>query len=290
MKVLIVGGTRFFGKRLAEDWLQAGAEVTLLNRGSQPDKWGGRVKRLVADRKDLQKNAAVLGDLNWDIVYDQICYDSFDAEGSVEAFRGRCGRFVFTSTQSVYRLGSSLRETDFDPLRHSLKDRITRDIDYGEAKRQAEAYFFRQKDFPLCAVRLPIVLGEDDYTKRLHWHVDRIRNNQNILIPNLAARLSFIHAKDAAHSLKYLGTQSFHGPVNVCSPDHISLATLVSLIEEIVGQKALLIDSSQTADDVQSPFGVASDWYMNTDRIVRIGLSVSPIKNWLRPLIGQLYR
>lgn len=45
-KILVFGGTRFFGKRLVESLLQAGHDVTIATRGLTVDPFGSTVKRV----------------------------------------------------------------------------------------------------------------------------------------------------------------------------------------------------------------------------------------------------
>ena len=42
-RILVIGGTRFFGLRLVEGLLEAGHAVTLATRGRAADPFGGRV-------------------------------------------------------------------------------------------------------------------------------------------------------------------------------------------------------------------------------------------------------
>ncbi len=44
-KVLVLGGTRFFGKHLVEALLQDGHDVTIATRGITEDSFGSRVKK-----------------------------------------------------------------------------------------------------------------------------------------------------------------------------------------------------------------------------------------------------
>ncbi len=72
--VLVLGGTRFFGKNLVELLLQQGHEVTLLTRGQTTDPFGEQIHRLIADRTDEQALQQAVGDQSYDVVYDNICY------------------------------------------------------------------------------------------------------------------------------------------------------------------------------------------------------------------------
>src|SRR5690606_30126064 len=146
------------------------------------------------------------------------------------------------SSQSVYGEGAGLTEADFDPLNHRFATPADRNADYGEAKRQAEAVLFQENAFPVTAVRFPIVLGDDDYTERLKFHVDRVRNGKPVFFPNLDAKLSFVDSADAAGFLHFLAGHGPLGPVNCCSPEPISLRSLISAIEGALGAEAVTTD------------------------------------------------
>ena len=50
--VLVLGGTRFFGKHLVNELLAQGMKVTIATRGKTPDSFGSSVERLIFDRED----------------------------------------------------------------------------------------------------------------------------------------------------------------------------------------------------------------------------------------------
>ena len=87
-----------------------------------------------------------------------------------------------------------IKEDYFSPSNYDFARDINQSENYAEAKRQAEAVFFQEAKFPVVAARFPIVLGEDDYTKRLLFHIDRVLEEKEIFFPNIKARISFIHS------------------------------------------------------------------------------------------------
>ena len=287
MKALVIGGNRFFGKRLVSHFLQKNISVTLLNRGQRQDDFGSKVKRINLDRKLLHKNHPALGNEQWDIIYDQVCYDAIEAQSACEAFEGRTKRYIFISSQSVYNPGQNISEAAFNPQTYTFASSVDQDKDYGEAKRQAEAVFFKRAKFPVTAVRFPIVLGEDDYTERLKFHVEHLREERPIYFPNIDAKISFIQSADAAAFLNSLVDKELVGPINCCSSEPISLRSVVELIEKVVGAK-LPLGSKEIADT--SPFGIESDWYMNVSKLDQYGFKVKPINQWLPSLIEILAR
>ncbi len=50
MKILALGGSRFFGKKLVSKLLDAGHSVTVANRGNLDDGFGNRVSRVRTER------------------------------------------------------------------------------------------------------------------------------------------------------------------------------------------------------------------------------------------------
>ncbi len=87
MNVLIIGGTRFVGYQLAWRLIAGGHRVTLLNRGTTADPFGGRVERLVADRSTADF-ARVLGGRDFDAAVDFACYTGEDAAGAIATLGG----------------------------------------------------------------------------------------------------------------------------------------------------------------------------------------------------------
>jgi len=54
---------------------------------------------------------------------------------------------------------------------------------YNEVKRQAEAALEQcYAHIPSVAVRFPFVVGEDDYTRRLHFYAEHVINQSRCLL------------------------------------------------------------------------------------------------------------
>lgn len=283
-QILVIGGNRFFGKRLVKKLIANGDQVTVLNRGHLADGFGEKIARVNCDRDDVEKLKASVQHKTWDIVYDQVCFDAHQARAACEIFSKTTKKYIFTSTQSVYLPGQNLPESVFDPKTHSYEKVLARDENYGEAKRQCETVFFAQDKMPVVAVRFPIVMGPDDYTERLKFYVDKIKNGESVYLPNVEARMSFIHAQDAADGLFLLGNINFTGPVNMASKNPMRLKDLVGWIEKTVDKKAV-IRSNALSPDEKSPYGLESDWSMNIERAQSLGFTPKEISDWIVAVI-----
>lgn len=286
MKILVIGGNRFFGKRLVHLLIKSKHEITILNRGNLADDFEGSVQRIICDRTNAAELKKQVGDTRWDIVYDQVCYDDKTAREACKIFLGKTRKYIFTSSVSVYPLGSGIKESGFDPLTYKYKKSVLSKEDYAEAKRQAEVEFFKNKDMSVVAVRLPIVLGPDDYTERLKFHIEKIKNHKGIYFPNPKARISFVSSQDAALFLKHLINVDFKGAINCASPDAIELQEVVKIIENTTNRKAQLDD--KVIQDNQSPFGISNDWCVDVSLMKNLGFQTKPLLDWLPQLIENI--
>lgn len=286
--VLVLGGTRFFGKNLVELLLKEQIKVTLLTRGQTEDEFGDKVQRLVVDREDAMALEKAIGDQQYDVVYDNICFTPQQAREAASIFQHKAKRYILTSSLSVYDFGTGIcHESDVDTHHYTIDKDPEAKLSYGEGKRQAEAVFFQQADFPVAAVRFPIVLGPNDYTKRLHFHVERVLSDQVIGISNLEAQMNFIHEQEAAEFLFWLGmTSDVIGPVNARSDGEVSLRELVQWLEQGTGQQAII--QSETDEDAQSPFGVPDSWIMDTSKAKQAGFTFYVLSDWMPALIKQI--
>lgn len=281
LKVLILGGNRFFGRHLARELVARGLDVTLLNRGRIDDGLDRTVARLKADRSNSDELSAVLGTKTWDIVFDQICFNGTDAAALAKILEGKTERLIFTSTQSVYDMGLGLREEDFNATTYVPRE--PRVQSYQEQKREAEAVYAQHPALHVATVRIPIILGLDDYTGRLKWHIEKSLRGQEIDLPNVTARLNFLRSDFAGRLIAELAMTSFSGPINFASPGEISVREILNTVEQSTGRPIKFKERAEA-----SPFGVQSDWTMNLSQMNKLGLSAPPLMSWLPELVQEL--
>ncbi len=285
--ILVLGGTRFFGRKLVERLLEDGNKVSILTRGQSGNPFGNKVEHLIADRSNKEELAKAVEGREFDIVYDNICYSPTEAHAFCEIFNGKINKLVFTSTLSTYEMdGKEKSEEDFNPYHYEIKMGDKLGFTYGEGKRQAEAVFFKYAKFPVVAVRFPIVMGEDDYTRRLHFHIERIANREPIGFVNMDAEMSYIQATEAAAFLKWAGMADIEGPINATANGRISLNKLVQLIEKATGEKARI--SLLGNDEIRSPYAIPDSWYMTNEKAVKHGFRFSHLDDWLEPLVNTI--
>src|SRR3989338_4252726 len=75
MKILIIGGTEFFGRILVIKLLAAGHEVTLLTRGNQKlSEFWHKVSHIQCDRTDYSYFQKKLSHPTFDVVIDNVVF------------------------------------------------------------------------------------------------------------------------------------------------------------------------------------------------------------------------
>lgn len=281
---LILGGTQFVGKRLVQLLLNEGIEVTIATRGRTADPFGDKVTRLKIDREDAVSLNEAFHDKEWDVVFDQTCYSSQEAQDALRALTGKIKKYIFTSSQAVYDFGTLHKEENFDPHSFSpiLKNRreYVGYVGYQEAKRAAEAILFQNASVPVVAVRFSIIVGKDDFTNRLKFHVDHVIQQKPINIENLDMRYGFIDSKEAAQFLLNIAKSDYQGPINPGSAGDISLGELVTLIETLTETKATL-----SPNGAASPYNLPGSWSTDTSLAQSMGHSFTPLQQLLEELI-----
>jgi nucleoside-diphosphate-sugar epimerase len=286
MKVLVIGGNRFFGRHLVELLLEDGADVTLLNRGNLNDQFGDQVQRLKADRQNPSALKEAIHGNHWDLIYDQACYTADEAKTACELFEGRTKRYIVTSSESVYDNGVQLKESAFDPEHYDFNEVADRNKNYQEAKRQVEVVFTKEADFEVAIVRPSLVVGLDDYTDRLKWHVQRVAQSLPIYFPNIEARSDFIRSDQAGRALKIVGLSRHLGPVNFTTPGTMKLKELISLCELATGKKANL--ASSRGDNNHSPYGGTAEKSMDTEILRSLGFVAPASLEWMKELVFKI--
>ncbi|WP_282702490.1 NAD-dependent epimerase/dehydratase family protein [Streptomyces sp. CC219B] len=292
-QVLVIGGSRYFGKRLVNRLLAAGDRVTVLNRGSAVPPTGAL--HLVADRDDENSLREALGSRTFDVVVDQVCYTPRQAAVARRVFAGRVGRYVMTSTVEVYEYEDSpapVGETAVDPrsvavgLELPWEDPEFLAAHYGEGKRQAEAVLAADPAFPYVAVRVAHVLGgDDDFTGRLAHYADRIRSGTPIAVPAVDRPATYIHVEEIADFLAWTAGADFTGPVNAASHGRLTTAELCEAVAaQLPGGRTVFRPVEVGA---VSPLSFARSYGMDNSRATRLGFTFDDVRQWLPKAVAE---
>jgi nucleoside-diphosphate-sugar epimerase len=177
-RVLIIGGTRYLGKQVANLLLAEGYEMVILSRRhvSFPAK-------VVQISEDRSTGLMALKDKHFDMVLDFICHSN--KEPAEIARYVRFGAYVLISSTWVPRLWGGRRAEELRPeLTAEGKNLIPTTIRYLKGKVCAEYALADLRSMGLNAVtlRLPIILGEGDHTGRFAFYLERFVDGGPIIL------------------------------------------------------------------------------------------------------------
>ncbi|MEV7723279.1 NAD-dependent epimerase/dehydratase family protein [Streptomyces sp. NPDC087917] len=286
-EILVIGGSRYFGRHLVTLLRDAGHEVTVLNRGSAAPPAG--VGRLTADRGDERALRAALGARTFDAVVDQVCYTPEQAAVARRVFAGgRAGRYVMTSTMEVYDPATLLgdrppvapvSESYLDPARPGRGSGPA--AEYAEGKRRAEAEFLGEPALPFVSVRSAHVLGGGpaDFTGRLAHYVERIGAGLPVDVHEGAYATSFVHHREIAAFLAWAATGTFTGPVNAASHGALSVIDLAELVGDHLGRRPRY--RRVPAGGEASPFSFDRPYALDNTRATDLGFAFGHTRDWL---------
>jgi 2'-hydroxyisoflavone reductase len=193
MRLLVLGGTKFLGRATVDAALARGYELTLFNRGrTNPDLYPD-VETIHGDRTE---DLIGLEAREWDAVLDMATFLPRVVRLSVDALRGRVGRYVYVSSISAYAdftvapvEGAAVAELA-DPNSESLDD-------YGALKAACERIVADAYGDAALIVRPGLIVGPHDPTDRFTYWPRRIAAGGRVLAPAPPdAPVQFIDVRD----------------------------------------------------------------------------------------------
>ncbi|MEM9772684.1 MAG: NAD-dependent epimerase/dehydratase family protein [Cyanobacteria bacterium P01_D01_bin.73] len=236
MKILILGGTVFLGRAIANAALVNGHDVTLFNRGvSTPDPFvdqgfpnAERLTQVRGDRRDPNAVQALITDETWDAIIDT-CGTTLEVIANTASLigdqleRSPHFRYVYISTIAVYEDFGIPGITESDTLRSPPRTvEIADEADDGmptvitknpataansggvygteraDCERSLEKLF---KDHPanLITLRPSLLVGPGDPTDRLTYWVRRLTQPGEAIVPNAGQQfLQWVDVRDLA--------------------------------------------------------------------------------------------
>jgi 2'-hydroxyisoflavone reductase len=242
MRILIIGGTRFVGRHIAEAALAAGHDLTLLHRGrSNPDALP-EAEHLRADRDG---DLSVLDGRSFDATIDVCGYWPRQVRSLAGALGDRGGHHVYISSVSAYAdtdlpggdesIPLATLDSDADPDEVKMSETT-----YGPLKALCEqAAVDAYGADRVTIVRPSYVVGPYDPTGRFTWWVDRITRGGPVLCPGPAGSpMQLIDGRDQGAWVVRLVESGTTGAFHSCSPGPPwSFADMVGAIAEALDAK-----------------------------------------------------
>jgi 2'-hydroxyisoflavone reductase len=198
MKLLILGGTIFLGRHVAEGALARGHSVTLFNRGTRDISFGkgeARVERLKGDR---YADLSALDGGRWDAVVDTCGFIPSAVRASAERLAGAVSHYTFVSSGSVF---DPIAFPDYDEtapvgaidgaalaavearVRAEGASQATLGEAYGALKALCESAAEAAMPGHVLNVRAGLIVGPFDRSDRFTYWVRRLARAGDVLAP-----------------------------------------------------------------------------------------------------------
>ncbi|MFD1373449.1 NAD-dependent epimerase/dehydratase family protein [Actinoplanes sichuanensis] len=302
MDLLILGGSWFVGRVIADDAVARGWNVTVFNRGRSASSPEG-VHTIHGDRESAHDLARLAEAGPWDAVIDVAGTVPTMVRDAARALRPATNRYALVSSVSVYTGWPAEPVTEASPLHDGDPDRSDEEgptHTYGAMKVGCEAAVRREfASDRVLIVRPGVVLGPHEYVGRLKWWLNRALRGGRILAPGRPDRpIQPIDVRDLAAFVLDRIADGGSGTFNLAPPADSSTYRdlLVACLEATGGRGELLwIDEEWlAAQDVRQwtelplwrvPPGT---WAMDTKRATAAGLTCRPLAETVHDTWGWL--
>ena len=210
MRLLILGGTRFVGRHVADAALQAGHDVTLFTRGMTNPGLFAEAEHLRGDRDG---DLGALARRAWDVVIDPSGYVPRVVAASAQAIDAE--HYVFISSISVYA-----RMPEIGTREDAAVARVPGDCEnvaehYGGLKALCEQVVAERFPDRHLNLRAGLIVGPHDYTGRFTYWARRTALPGPVLAPAPADRpVQLIDVRDLADWIVRAAQERVTGTMN----------------------------------------------------------------------------
>lgn len=233
MKILVIGGSYFFGRVFV---MQAAGEhdITVVNRGTYSMAEFG-VKQINGDRKDenLWKG---MGE-DFDVIVDFCAYEKGDIARVLHHIPGKVGQYIFISTVDVYERGIKGRKDELTPLETRTFPGEAGGYIAGKTALEREV---REecvaKSIHYTVLRPAILYGPFNYAPRESAYI-RLMVQSHILphITDATGVFQFVYVKDAAEAIlrSLLNAEAYGQSFNLCQDEILTYDLLYEELKRV---------------------------------------------------------
>jgi 2'-hydroxyisoflavone reductase len=172
MRILAVGGTRFFGRAFVEEATRRGHDVSVFHRGESEPGDLPQVEHLHGDRKD---GLGLLAERSWDAVLDTCAFVPREVGELAEAIGERIDHYTLVSSLSVHPDDLPVGANEDTPTHQPPfpdTEEVTADT-YGPLKVACEVEAAAAFAGRLLVIRPGYIVGPHDPTDRFTYWVRR---------------------------------------------------------------------------------------------------------------------
>ena len=302
MRVLILGGTKFLGRHLAEAALAQGHDVTLFNRGNQSAGLYPEAEHLRGDRDG---DLSALRGRSWDVAFDTSGYAPRVVRASAEALAGAVEHYTFVSSISAYANWPEAAAINEDSPVGTLADPTVEEVTgetYGPLKALCERAVQETLPERALIVRPGLIVGPYDPTDRFSYWPYRVARGGETLAPGRPERpVQVIDARDLAEWMLRMAGQRATGVFNATGPAQpLPMLEVLDVSRQVSGSDAMFtwlpddfLEQRQLGEWVELPLWIPEKegpgvGDVNCARAIAAGLTFRPLTETVRATLDWL--
>jgi 2'-hydroxyisoflavone reductase len=281
VKLLVIGGTVFLGRHVAETALARGHGVAVFHRGRHGRAPDG-AETLIGDRTS---DLSALEGREWDAVIDTCGFAPEDVALTAGALADRVGHYGFVSSGSAYADWPHAPVSEDSPVFESDER------EYGPLKAACERAAEAALPGRVLVARAGVIVGPHENIGRLPWWLRRLAAGGEVLAPGPPeAELQLIDARDLAAWMLDMAEAGRGGAYNaIAQPGSAKWGELLALAREVTGGGAELrwVAPELIEARVEEPWEALPLWPipslpglygMSAQRAARAGLTPRPLR------------
>jgi nucleoside-diphosphate-sugar epimerase len=263
MRILFIGGSGLISSGCSPLLVEAGHELTLLNRGKSALGEAPGTRHVTADVRDEAAVRAAIGDEHFDVVVDWVAFTPEHVAQDLRVFEGRTDQYVFISSASAYE----------KPPRHWLITEETPLINpywpYSQQKIACEELLRASTSVPWTIVRpshtygpsqIPVSVGS---WAKPYTIVDRMRRSRPVVIHGDGTSLwTLTHHRDFGRGFNaLLGRQEALGEAfHITSDEALTWNQIYDAVAAAAGVEIEVVHVPTDALAAADPEYVGSLW------------------------------
>jgi len=219
LRILVLGGTKFFGPPMVQYAIERGHQVTLLNRGVTNPGVFKKAKHVKTDRINASNAYDLVSSQVWDVVIDTWQGNPLVVKEAVEALKGSTKLYLYISSIAVYG-----REHYSKPVIHEGDTYLCKDVMPTDKAVEMKDYRSRKQ---LADEAIRLAMPDSFTTLRCHgihgfyeefpspgnryWPVRMTRGGHVICPGDGEDHIQFVHVQDAARFAIHCAEQRHKG-------------------------------------------------------------------------------
>ena len=236
-KILVIGGSYFFGRYFVMLAAKLGYEITVLNRGNvDMSAWAGR--QIICDRRNQEKLSGLLHGEFFDAVIDFCAFEPGDIRILFEILPCGWERYIYISSASVYVQHPGVR-SESSPLYRENPGGAGGDFAIRKRILEEELIWCADKYGGAYTIFRPAyIYGPFNYLGREDWYFKFLTENGFIIIPlDADGQFQLVYVHDAAWAVSRSISMAGNGIYNLSAPEVMDYRKWSSVLQQAIPGK-----------------------------------------------------